>query len=117
MLLDIERAGVAVLADQWTNNDCSVDLALSPDDIVCADVLAGADLTATYEDLTGGLERLAGDPQADAVRTAFAESVDAGAAWSSAGCAVDFGRDCADEGERLMTTLLALDMAFDSWNV
>ena len=116
-LLEIEQGAVAVIAEQWVNNDCSVDLALSPDDLVCADILAGADLAASYEDLSGGLDSLEGDPAAaDALRAAFEASADAGHAWSHAGCDADFGDDCADEGEELISTLLALDTAFDAWS-
>lgn len=116
-LLELEQSAVAVLAEQWINNDCSVDLALSPDDIVCADILAGADLTGTYDELGLGLESLGGDPAAaDAVRAAFDESIEAGRAWSHAGCAAEIGDDCADEGEELIATLLALDTAFDAWS-
>lgn len=113
-LLDIERMGVAVLSDQWVNNDCSVDLALSPDDIVCADILRGADLTTSYEDLGGGLGSLDGE-SGEAVRAAFEDSRAAGEAWIGAGCADDLSEDCADEGEDLIAALLALDTAFDGW--
>ncbi|PJJ72917.1 hypothetical protein CLV46_2496 [Diaminobutyricimonas aerilata] len=116
-LLEIEQSAIAVIAEQWINNDCSVDLALSPDDIVCADILAGADLAASYEEVAGGLDSLEGDPAAtDALRAAFEASADAGRAWSDAGCADEITDDCADEGEELISTLLALDTAFDAWS-
>lgn len=113
-LLDIERMGVAVIAEQWVNNQCSVELALSPVDIVCATLLEGADLTTAYEDLGGGLDSLTGDT-GEAVRAAFEDARDAGAAWIDAGCADEFDDSCADEGETLISTLLALDSAFDEW--
>lgn len=113
-LLDIERAGVAVLADQWTGNDCSVELALSPDDVVCAVILDGADLTAAYEELGGGLGGLDGDAGMN-VRLAFEDARDAGAEWAESGCADALSDDCADEAETLVSTLLALDAAFDAW--
>lgn len=113
-LLEIERMGVAVIADQWEGNQCSVELALSPVDIVCASVLEGADLTASYEDLGGGLDTLSG-AAGEAVRAAFEDARDAGDAWIDAGCADDFTDSCADEGESLISTLLALDSAFDEW--
>lgn len=113
-LLDIERAGVAVLADQWTGNDCSVELALRPDDLVCAAILDGADLTASYDELGGGLGGLDGDAGMN-VRLAFEDARDAGAAWAESGCADVLSDDCADEAETLVSTLLALDSAFDAW--
>lgn len=113
-LLDIERAGVAVLADQWINNDCSVELALSPDDLVCAVVLDGADLTTAYDELGGGLGSLDGDAGMN-VRLAFEDARDAGAAWAEAGCAETLTDACADEAETLISTLLVLDTAFDAW--
>lgn len=113
-LLEIERMGVSVIADQWVNNQCSVELALSPVDIVCTTVLEGADLTTAYEDLGGGLDSLTGET-GEAVRTAFEDARDAGTAWIDAGCADEFDESCADEGETLISTLLALDAAFDEW--
>ncbi len=115
LLLEMEQGAVAVLTDQWVNNDCSVDLVFSPDDLVCADILAGADVTTTYEDLNGGLESLDG-AGADELRSAFEDSVEAGVAWSHAGCAAELGEDCKDEAEDLIATLLALDTAFDAWS-
>jgi hypothetical protein len=117
ILLDIERAGVGVLADQWTNNDCSVELALGADDLVCADIISGADLTQDYDDLAGGLDQLPADPAAQAVRMAFSDSVDAARVFREAGCDDELSAGCADDADELVSTLLALDAAFDAWPV
>ena len=116
LLLSTHRSGVAVLAQQWEANNCSVSIAISPDDILCSTILSSADLAGSYEDLTGGLATLGGDPDAaQAVRDAFEESGEASAVWAEAGCAVAVDPSCAEEGDRLIAALLSLRDAFDAW--
>lgn len=116
LLLSTHRSGVAVLAQQWEANNCSVSIAVSPDDILCSTILSSADLAGSYEDLTGGLATLGGDSDtAQALRDAFEESGEASDAWAEAGCAAAVDPSCAEEGDRLIASLLSLRDAFDAW--